>query len=93
LLNELIAVEVAGPHGVRRHHTDITTLAMRRLDRATLVRYVDADQPLDCAGAYKLECRGIALFERIESADQSAITGLPLIALTGLLRELGYVLP
>ena len=89
----ITALVVAGPHGARRRHTDITTLAMRRLDRATLVRYVDADQPLDCAGAYKLECRGIALFERIDSADQSAITGLPLIALTGILGDLGYQLP
>ena len=45
--------------------------------------------PFDCAGGYKLEERGIALFERIESADHTAITGLPLIALTTILRGLG----
>ena len=89
----ITALVVAGPHGARRRHTDITTLAMRALDRAALTRYVAADQPLDCAGAYKLECRGIALFERIDSADHSAITGLPLIALTGILRDLGFAVP
>jgi len=89
----ITALVVAGPDGARRRHTDVTTLVMRRLDRAALERYVAADQPLDCAGAYKLECRGIALFERIDSADHSAITGLPLIALSGILRDIGYALP
>ena len=89
----ITAVVVAGPHGARRRHTDLTTLVMRPLDRAALTRYVAADQPLDCAGAYKLECRGIALFARIDSADQSAITGLPLMAVCGMLQELGYALP
>ena len=51
-----------------------------------------ADHPLDCAGSYKIESRGIALFEIIESADQTAITGMPLIALV-ILRDLGYEIP
>lgn len=81
-------------HGERRwRHTDVTVLRMRDLDQAALERYVAADAPLDCAGAYKLECRGVALMERIESADQSAIVGLPLIALTGILRGIGYQVP
>jgi septum formation protein len=74
-------------------HTDVTSLRMRRLSRPEIERYVAADQPLDCAGGYKLESRGIALFERIESADHMAITGLPLIALVTILRELGYQIP
>ena len=74
-------------------HTDVTTLKMRPLSRAAIERYVAADQPLDCAGAYKLECRGISLFERIDSADHSAITGLPLIALVTILCQLGYEIP
>jgi septum formation protein len=74
-------------------HTDVTRLRMRRLARSELERYVAADRPLDCAGSYKLEERGIALFDRIESADHTAITGLPLIALVGFLRELGFAIP
>ena len=74
-------------------HTDVTSLRMRPLSRATIERYVAADQPLDCAGAYKLESRGVALFEKIDSADHSAITGLPLMALVTILRELGYEIP
>ena len=53
---------------------------MRPLSRAQIERYVAADAPLDCAGSYKLEARGITLFERIASADHTAIVGLPLIA-------------
>jgi septum formation protein len=74
-------------------HTDVTRLHMRRLAHGAIERYVAADQPLDCAGAYKLESRGIALFEKIESADHTAVTGLPLIALVTMLRDLGYEIP
>ena len=74
-------------------HTDITTLEMRPLSREAIERYVAADQPLDCAGAYKLESRGIVLFERIDSADHSAITGLPLLALVSILGEMGFEVP
>jgi len=66
---------------------------MRRLSRAAIERYVAADRPFDCAGSYKLESRGIVLFEEIESKDHTAITGLPLIALVSILRELGFAIP
>jgi len=74
-------------------HTDVTSLRMRALSLSSIERYVAADQPLDCAGSYKLEARGIALFEKIESEDHTAITGLPLVALVRILLELGYEVP
>ena len=74
-------------------HTDVTKLHLRRLTLEEIGRYVEADQPLDCAGSYKLEKRGIALFERIESEDHSAIVGIPLIALTTILRTIGFKIP
>lgn len=91
--HELITAIAVAHAGQIRTHVDITRLRMRPLDRAGIERYVDADQPCDCAGSYKLESRGIVLFETIESADQSAITGLPLIALTSMLGEIGYPIP
>lgn len=91
--HELITAVAVYHGGQIWHHTDVTRLHMRRLARNELERYVAADQPLDCAGAYKLESRGIVLFDRIESEDQTAITGLPLIALMTHLRELGYPIP
>jgi septum formation protein len=86
------AVAVVHAGGVIAH-VDVTRLSMRPLSPAQIARYVDADAPLDCAGSYKLEARGIALFDRIESADHSAITGLPLIALTSMLASIGYPVP
>lgn len=74
-------------------HTDVTRLRMRPLPRDAIERYVAADEPIDCAGSYKLESRGIVLFDRIESDDHSAITGMPLIALVTILRELGFAIP
>jgi septum formation protein len=74
-------------------HTDTTTMHMRALSREEVERYVAADSPLDCAGSYKIEERGITLFERIETQDYTSIMGLPLIALTNLLRTLDYPVP
>lgn len=74
-------------------YVDVTTLTMRTLDLPEIQRYVAADLPLDCAGAYKFESRGITLFERVESADYTAIIGLPLMALATMLRGIGYIIP
>jgi septum formation protein len=73
--------------------TDVTRMTLRPLTLEEIRRYVEADRPLDCAGSYKLEARGIALFERIESEDHSAIVGVPMIALTTILREIGFAIP
>jgi septum formation protein len=70
-------------------HVDEHRLTMRALTDAQIRDYVEADQPLDCAGAYKIEALGIALFERIEGCDASAITGLPLMMLTTMLMRVG----
>jgi septum formation protein len=74
-------------------HMNCTRLKMRPLQRAEIERYVDADQPWDCAGSYKLESRGITLFESIETTDHTAIIGLPLIAVTDFLRQHGFAVP
>jgi septum formation protein len=61
----------------------------RDLPDAELDAYLRIEQPYDCAGSAKNEGLGIALLERIDSSDPSALTGLPLIALTGMLRRAG----
>jgi 7-methyl-GTP pyrophosphatase len=73
--------------------SDTTRVRFRVLDPATIERYVRTERPLDCAGSFKAEGRGIALFERIESEDPTALIGLPLIALARLLREAGIAMP
>jgi septum formation protein len=89
----LTALVLACPGGELLMHLDEHVLTMVALDRGAAQRYVAADAPLDCAGSYKIEARGIALFARVAGEDFSAITGLPLIALARLLRAQGFCIP
>lgn len=84
---------VDGSDGSVREHLDLTVCRMRALTDAEIARYVAAEPAHDCAGGFKVEGRGIALFERIDCSDPSALIGLPLIALCRLLRESGWELP
>ncbi len=69
---------------------DIRTIVQfRDLPDAELDAYLHIEQPYDCAGSAKNEALGIAILERIDSSDPTALTGLPLIALTGMLRNIG----
>lgn len=79
--------------GQVREALDETVVKFRKLTEAEIRRYVDREQPLDCAGSFKSEGLGITLFERIENRDPTALMGLPLIALAGLLRDAGLALP
>jgi septum formation protein len=91
--HELITALVVIHEGTVYAQTDVTRMTLRPLTPEQTFRYVEADLPLDCSGSYKLESRGITLFERIESADHSAIVGIPLIALTTILGNIGYPVP
>jgi septum formation protein len=78
----------------RRHtHVDHTCVRFRELTATEIRRYVEREQPLDCAGSFKCEGLGISLFESIDNRDPSALIGLPLIALARMLREAGFALP
>ncbi|MBP6596505.1 MAG: septum formation inhibitor Maf [Arenimonas sp.] len=72
---------------------DVTDVAFRALERDEILRYLQAEQPLDCAGSFKCEGLGITLFESIQTRDPTALVGLPLIALAQALRAAGYRLP
>lgn len=72
---------------------DTTLVRFRRLASEEIERYVDLEQPFDCAGSFKSEGLGISLFEAIETSDPTALIGLPLIATLRLLREAGLPLP
>jgi septum formation protein len=89
----LTAVHVADGRGGCESHVDRTVARFRDLTDAEIERYVAAERPLDCAGGFKAEALGIALFERIESEDPTALTGLPLIWLCGALRRAGIPVP
>ncbi len=87
--HELITAVAITFRGKTEVHVDETRLTMRRLSLEEIRRYVQHDNPLDCAGSYKVESLGIALFDRIESQDFTAIEGLPLLAVTAMLRRCG----
>ena len=89
----LTALCLAGPNGRRLQALDITTVRFRALRIDEIERYVDREQPLDCAGSFKSEGLGTALFDAIENRDPTALIGLPLIAAARLLREAGFQLP
>ncbi len=90
----LTAVHVVdGRLGRADSHVDRTRVQFRSLEGGEIERYVAADAPLDCAGGFKAESLGIALFERIESVDPTALTGLPLVWLSGALRRAGILVP
>jgi len=72
---------------------DTTVVRFRRLDRDEIERYVDLEQPWDCAGSFKSEGLGISLFDAVESRDPTALVGLPLGETARLLRKAGYAIP
>lgn len=72
---------------------DTTRVVFRDLDQAAIKRYVERERPLDCAGGFKSEGLGIALCESIDSADPTALIGLPLIRVSAILRGAGFQLP
>jgi len=67
----------------------ITRCHFRRLEEHEIDTYLHLEQPFDTAGSAKAEGLGIALMERMQSDDPTAIIGLPLIALSRLLRTFG----
>ena len=67
-----------------------TFVTFRDLPDAELDAYLRIEQPYDCAGSARNEGLGIALIESIRSTDPTALTGLPLIALTTMLRRAGF---
>ena len=67
--------------------------ALRQLSEEEIARYVLADSPLDCAGAFKWERMGISLMRELEGSDPTALEGLPLIKLCGMLRNEGILVP
>jgi len=64
----------------------------RKLDNTQIEHYVDRETPFNCAGSFKSEGLGIALFERLEGDDPNALIGLPLIRLVDLLGDAGIPL-
>ena len=91
--HDLISAAAVWSRGRTWTHVEVAHLQLRELDREAISRVVLADRSWDCAGGYKVEGRGLCLFNSIETVDPSAIIGLPLIGLVSILRKLDYVIP
>ncbi len=79
----------------QRHRGAMSTteVRVRDLSDEEITRYVARDQPVDCAGSAKVESLGITLLDYVRDDDPTALIGLPLIALSSLLRAEGLCLP
>jgi septum formation protein len=73
-------------------HVDVTTVQFRALGHEEIEAYVRREQPLDCAGSFKSEGLGVALFAAIKNNDPTALIGLPMIWLSNSLRQAGIKL-
>ncbi len=82
-------VAVVAP-GIALCHVEPFHAHFRNLSAAEIDGYIGREPALDCAGSFKVEGLGIALFRRLEGDDPTALQGLPLIALAGLLRDAGF---
>ncbi len=81
-----------GP-GVERIEVVPTRLQMRNYSDDEIQRYLEHDQPWDCAGSMRSESLGISLVSELSSRDPSALIGLPLIVLSQWLRASGFSIP
>ncbi|MGB2360011.1 MAG: Maf family protein [Porticoccaceae bacterium] len=68
---------------------DTTAVSFRQLDDRQIERYLEREQPYDCAGSFKAEGLGISLFNAVSSQDPSSLIGLPLISLCSALEDFG----
>ncbi len=84
---------VLTPSGDVFQYIDETIVEFRKLSVEEIRRYVELEEPLDCAGAFKVEALGIGLFKSVKSNDPTALMGLPLIRLAEALRQNGFQIP
>lgn len=88
------AVCILDPVGKTRYeHVDKTTVHFRKFDRRLAEVYLRHDEPYNCAGSFKIEGAGFVLFESVKTDDPTALIGLPMIWVSDVLLELGYLLP
>ncbi len=90
----LTALCIVNPAGETFEAMVPTTVVMKTLKPETVKAYIDIEEPLNCAGAAKIEKLGVALMKSVTSEDPTALIGLPLIKTISLLAQAGFpVLP
>ncbi len=84
----LTAVCVIDSKGREKEFVDLTKMKVRKLSSREIASYVKLDAPIHCAGSFKFESFGIALFDTIATSDPTAIEGLPVLRLARELRSI-----
>ena len=81
--------------GRQRQHvwTETYSVQFRALNKQQIERYVDTDKPFNCAGSFRSESLGVALFSRMWGEDPNTLVGLPLLRLIKKLNEEGFQIP
>ena len=79
--------------GSQCRYLDTTIATLRSLSASEIDRYLASDNPLDCAGSFKVETLGISLFSSVETTDPTALVGLPMISVCEGLRQFGLEVP
>ncbi|GAA5645373.1 Maf family protein [Vibrio proteolyticus] len=78
-------------HNTHSGYTEVAVepfhVHFRSLTQQQIEAYVDKEMPLNCAGSFKSEGLGIALFDRLEGRDPNTLIGLPLITLIDMLER------
>ncbi|RMH47883.1 MAG: septum formation inhibitor Maf [Gammaproteobacteria bacterium] len=82
-------VLVSHVNNIEKTAIDVTAVKFRKLTRQQVTYYIDTEQPLGCAGSFKSEGLGVALFDSIHTEDPNALIGLPLIKLVQLMTTAG----
>lgn len=75
--------------GLERLHVEPFRVRFRVLTDVQISNYLRREKPYDCAGSFKAEGLGIALFEQLAGNDPTSLEGLPLIKLSELLASAG----
>ncbi len=87
----LTTLALVYPDGRMETEAVYTFMSMRSLSVEALTAYVELDQPLDCAGSYKVEEHGVRLFSRMDGDDYTNIIGLPLTRVVDLFERAGLM--
>jgi MAF protein len=75
--------------GEHQAHCELFKAHFRELSPGEIEHYLKIEKPYDCAGSFKMEGLGIALFRALEGEDPNSLVGLPMIALSDMLRNWG----
>ena len=73
--------------------TEPFAVHFRELNDDEIARYLEKEAPFNCAGSFKSEGLGIALFKKLEGDDPNSLIGLPLIKLVAMLKQKGIHIP